>query len=157
MSFAGSAGLQGITQPEHVMSATILQSISPSRSVPKAVLAGRILSGIAIAFLLFDASGKLLQVKEAVEGTAQLGFNPNVLVPLGIIQLTTLVLYMIPRTAPLGAMLLTGYLGGAIAIHVQFQHPLFTHILFPIYVAMFLWGGLFLRDARVRNALGPAR
>ena len=124
---------------------------------PTSVIIGRVLSGIAIAFLTFDASLKLLGLKEAVEGTVQLGFNANVILPLGLIQLACLVLYVIPRTAPLGALLFTGYLGGAVAIHVQIGNPLFTHILSPVYVALFLWGGLYLRDPRVRNAIAFTR
>ena len=76
---------------------------------------------------------------------------------LGAIELVCLTLYLIPRTAPLGAVLWTGYLGGAIATHLRIDNPLFSHILFPIYVAAFIWGGLYLRDARVRAAIGPAR
>lgn len=142
------------------MSATILESAaqplartSPART-PKSVIAGRVLSGIAITFLTFDVSMKLFAVKEAVEGTVQLGFNSSVMLPLGLIELACLVLYVIPRTAPLGALLFTGYLGGAVAIHVQIGNPMFTHILSPVYVATFLWGGLFLRNPRVRAVLG---
>ena len=116
---------------------------------------GRALSGLAILFLLFDAAMKLLSVPVAVEGTVQLGYPDGVLVPLGIIQIACLVLYLIPRVAPLGAVLWTGYLGGAIATHVRVESPLFTHVLFPIYVAALLWGGLWLRDARVRALLAP--
>lgn len=119
----------------------------------RAIWTGRILSGIAVAFLTMDAVMKLLQVKPAVEGTAQLGYPASVIFPLGIIQLICLVLYLIPRTAVLGAVLWTGYLGGAIATHVRIGNPLFSHILFPIYVAAFLWGGLWLRDRRVKTML----
>jgi len=121
------------------------------------VLAGRIITGIAVAFMTFDITMKLAQVREAIEGTVQLGFSPSVVLPLGLIQLACLILYVIPRTAPLGATLLTAYLGGAVAIHVQQGNPMFTHMLSPVYVAMFLWGGLYLRDARVRAALGSRR
>ena len=119
--------------------------------------AGRILSGIAVLFLTFDLVFKLMAAKEAVEGTVQLGWQAHHLPILGAIQLVCLVLYLIPRTAPLGAVLWTGYLGGAIATHLRIDNPLFTHILFPIYVAAFIWGGLYLRDARVRALLRPAR
>src|SRR5215813_13414941 len=115
----------------------------------KAAWAGRVLSGIAVAFLALDASMKLPAVPAAVEGTVELGYPPNVLLGLGLVQLVCLALYLIPRTAPLGAVLWTGYLGGAIATHVRVGYPLFTHILFPIYVAVLLWGGLWLRDRRV--------
>ena len=115
--------------------------------------AGRILSGIAVLFLTFDMAIKLSMAKAAVEGTTQLGWQPHHLPILGAIQLVCLVVYLIPRTAPLGAVLWTGYLGGAIATHLRLDNPLFTHVLFPVYVAALLWGGLWLRDERVRAAL----
>jgi hypothetical protein len=100
-----------------------------------------------------DAGMKLLGARAAVEGTAQLGYSDNVIFPLGVIQAICLILYIVPRTAVLGAVLWTGYLGGAIATHVRLGNPLFTHVLFPIYVAALLWGGLWLRDRRVRAML----
>ena len=114
---------------------------------------GVVLSGIAVLFLLFDSLGKLLQVAPVVEGTAQLGYSEHVIQPIGIVLLLCVVVYLIPRTAILGAVLLTGYMGGAIATHVRVGSPLLTHVLFPIYVAMLLWGGLFLRDLRLRHVL----
>jgi DoxX-like family len=122
----------------------------------KALWAGRILSGLAVLFLLFDATIKVLELPVAVEGTTQLGYPATVLFGLGIVQLACLVVYLVPRTSVLGAVLWTGYLGGAVATHVRIGHPLFSHTLFPIYVAALLWGGLWLRDARLR-ALLPVR
>jgi hypothetical protein len=121
--------------------------------------AGRILSGLAVLFLAFDAAMKVLKLPAAVEGTTQLGYPENVVLPLGLIQVVCLIVYLIPRTSVVGAILWAGYLGGAIATHVRVQSPLASHILFPIYVAMLLWGGLWLRDARVRSLLrwGAAR
>ena len=119
--------------------------------------AGRALTGIAVLFLAFDIAIKLVGAKEAVEGTVQLGYQPHHLPILAAIQLVCLALYLIPRTAPLGAVLWTGYLGGAIATHLRLDNPLFSHVLFPIYVAALLWGGLYLRDARVRALVGAAR
>lgn len=118
---------------------------------------GRILSGIAVLFLTFDLSIKLAGAKEAVDGTVQLGWLPHHLPILGVIEIVCLVLYLIPRTAPLGAVLWTGYLGGAIATHLRVDNPLLSHTLFPIYVAALIWGGLYLRDTRVRALLQPAR
>lgn len=139
------------------MTAATFDSTTAVRSsksrTSKAVILGRVLSAIAIVLMAMDASMKLFQVKEAIEGTVQLGFKANTLLPLGIIQMVCLVLYAIPRTAPIGALLFTGYLGGAVAIHVQQGNPLFSHILSGVYVAIFLWGGLFLRDARIRNVI----
>jgi hypothetical protein len=129
----------------------------PKSRISAAVWTGRILSGLAVAFLAMDASMKLFGVKEAVEGTVTLGYPASVLFGLGIVQALCLALYLIPRTAVLGAVLWTGYLGGAIATHVRVESPLFTHTLFPIYVAALLWAGLWLRDARVRGILAPKK
>jgi hypothetical protein len=129
-------------------------SAGPSR---KALWGGRILSGLGTAFMTMDAAMKLFQVPQAVEGTTSLGYPASVILPLGVIQALLLVLYMIPRTAVVGAVLWTGYLGGAIATHVRLGNPLFSHILFPTYVAALLWGGLWLRDPRVRGLLAPTR
>jgi len=122
----------------------------------KAVWTGRVLSGLAVLFLLFDAGVKVLQHPMAVQGTVELGYPQGVLVTLGILQLVCLALYLIPRTAVLGAILWTGYLGGAVATHVRIGHPLFSHVLFPVYVAALLWVGLWLRDERIRTVL-PVR
>jgi hypothetical protein len=116
----------------------------------------RALSGMAVLFLAMDATMKLLQLPVAVDGTTQLGYPAAVIFPLGIVQLVCLVAYLVPRTAVLGAILWTGYLGGAIATHVRVGSPLLTHVLFPVYVAALLWGGLYLRDARVRALLSSA-
>jgi hypothetical protein len=96
-----------------------------------------------------------------MEGTAQLGYPEAVIQPIGAILLVCVVAYAIPRTSILGAVLLTGYMGGAIATHVRVGSPLMTHELFPVYVAALFWGGLFLRDERLRSVLrarhdGPA-
>jgi DoxX-like family len=111
---------------------------------------GRTLTAIAVLFLLFDASLKLLNLAPAVEATKQLGYPASVVVPLGIVQVICLVAYLTPRTSVLGAVLWTGYLGGAVATHVRLLNPLFSHVLFPVYIAALLWGGLWLRDGRVR-------
>jgi hypothetical protein len=121
----------------------------------KAVWAGRILSGIAVLFLAFDAALKLSMQPLAVEGTTQLGYPEGVIFAIGMIQIVCLMVYLVPRTSVLGAILWTGYLGGAIATHVRVGNPLLTHTLFPIYVAALLWGGLWLRDRRVRALLSP--
>jgi hypothetical protein len=117
---------------------------------------GQVLSGLAVAFLTFDSIGKLLQVKPVMEATAELGYSTAAVFPLGIVLLACIVTYLIPRTAVLGALLLTAYLGGAVATHVRVGNPLFTHVLTPTYFAALIWVGLMLRDARVR-ALAPWR
>jgi hypothetical protein len=131
---------------------------SSARGLPgkKAVWAGRVLSGLAVAFLAFDAGFKFMVTPEAVAATAELGWPADVLPVLGVLELVCLAVYLVPRTAILGAVLWTGYLGGAIATHLRVQNPLPSHTLFPIYIAVLLWGGLYLRDRRVR-ALHAAR
>jgi len=111
---------------------------------------GRIMSALPALFLFVDGVGKLVKPAPVVEGTVQLGYPESVLLGLGIVLLACTVLYGIPRTAILGAILLTGYLGGAVATHVRVGSPLFSHILFPVYIAVLLWGGLYLRDERLR-------
>jgi hypothetical protein len=111
---------------------------------------GRVLFGIVVLFLAFDAAVKLLMLPVAVEGTTQLGFAAGVILPLGIIQLIALIAYVVPRTSVFGAVLWTAYLGGAVATHVRLGNPVFTHMLSPVYVAVLLWGALYLRDMRVR-------
>ena len=123
-------------------------------SSPGSLWTGRVLSGLVVLFLAFDAAMKVARLPMALEGTSQLGYPVSVVPLLGIVQLVCLALYLVPRTAVLGAILWTGYLGGAIATHVRLANPLFSHVLFPIYVAAFLWGGLWLRDSRVRALLG---
>lgn len=110
---------------------------------------GRIIGAVAVAFLSLDAAGKLLEVQPVIEGSAQLGYQPDVVFHLGAILLMCVVIYVVPQTSVLGAVLLTGYLGGAVATHVRVGSPLFTHILFPTYVAALLWGSLLLRDSRL--------
>ena len=117
---------------------------------------GRILTAISVVFLLFDSVSKLLLVKPVVDAMPTLGYPVSLARPIGIILLTCLVIYLIPQTRVLGAVLITGFLGGAVATNVRIGAPLFTHDLFPIYIAVILWGGLYLRDARVR-ALIPFR
>jgi DoxX-like protein len=118
-----------------------------------AVWVGRVLSGLAVAFLIFDAVGKLLKVQPVIEGTAALGYPESSIVPIGVLLLVGVILYVIPRTSVLGAIYLAGYLGGAIASHYRLGNPLATHVLFPVYVAALLWGGLALRNPRLLAVL----
>jgi hypothetical protein len=114
---------------------------------------GRVLSALAVLFLLFDALGKLFAPPQVIQGTTELGWPVSALFTLGVIQAVCLIVYLIPRTSVLGAILWTGYLGGAIATHLRLGNPLFSHVLFPTYIAALLWGGLWLRDRRVRDLL----
>jgi len=125
-----------------------------STDIPtKALWTGRLLSGLAVLFLTFDAAVKVLKLGPAIEATTQLGYPESAIVPLGLIEIVCVIVYLIPRTSVLGVVLWTGYLGGAVASQVRVGNPLFTHALFPIYVAALLWIGLGLRDHRVRGLL----
>ena len=110
---------------------------------------GRTLSGIAIAFLFVDALGKLLEVAPVMAGTVELGYQESAVFPLGVLLMIGVVLYAIPRTSLIGAVYVTGFLGGALATHLRVGSPLFTHVLFSVYVAAFVWGGLVLRKPRL--------
>jgi DoxX-like family len=148
------------------MSATLLRSATyaaaPARSSSaptshpsrRSVIAGRIMTGIIALLLTLDVSAKLVRAQAVVDGSAKLGFTPDQMFVVGVIGAVCLVLYLIPRTAPIGALLWTGYFGGAIVTHLRVGDPLLTHVLFPIYVSALIWGGLYLRDPRVRAVLG---
>ena len=114
---------------------------------------GWILSGLVILLLLFDSLGKLIPVAQAIEGSIALGYPESSVRVIGIILLICVILYAIPRTSVLGAILLTGYLGGAVATHLRVGNPLFTHMLFPVYVGALIWGSLLLREDRLRQLL----
>ena len=120
---------------------------------------GWALSGIALLFLLMDATMKLLALDVVIQATGQLGFPATAAFAqkLGLLLLICTALHVHPRTAMLGAILLTGYLGGAVATHVRLGNPLFSHTLFGPYIGLFLWGGLYLRDAKVRAAFAFSR
>ena len=111
---------------------------------------GRLMSALAVLFLLMDGVMKLLKPAFVVQATVQLGYPESVIVGLGIVLLACTILYAIPPTSFLGAVLLTGYLGGAVATHVRIGSPLLSHTLFPVYIAALVWGGLFLSDLRLR-------
>ena len=128
----------------------------PASTTSRQIIAGRVLSGLAIAFLAFDSIIKVARTQLAIDATVQLGYPAGVTFGIGVVELLALILYVIPRTSVLGALVLTAHLGGAVATHVRLGNPLFSHVLFPTYVAALLWGGLWLRDARVR-ALLPIR
>jgi hypothetical protein len=118
---------------------------------------GRVLSGLAIAFLLFDAGGKLIRNPGVIEFTVKLGYPESAVFPIGVILLVGVVLYAIPRTSVLGAVYLSAYLGGAVATHVRVGSPVLSHQLFPVYIAGLVWGGLILRNpALLRLLLGRA-
>ena len=131
-------------------------SASSAPALNKRLWAGRIMSALAVLFLTFDVVIHIMKPAPVIKGFTDLGWSPSLAIPLGIIELVCLVLYLIPRTSVLGAILLTGYLGGAVATNLRVGAPLFSNTLFPIYVAVFLWGGLYLRDNALR-AVFPVR
>ncbi|MDQ0466564.1 hypothetical protein QO010_004359 [Caulobacter ginsengisoli] len=111
---------------------------------------GRVLSALFVLFMLFDIGIKLSGLPIVDETMAALGWPSGWGMPLAILELALLVLYLIPRTALLGAVLLTGLFGATVATHLRVGNPLFSHVLFGVYLALFAWGGLWLRDASLR-------
>jgi DoxX-like family len=131
---------------------------SATQTVPiskKRLWAGRVMSALPALFLLVDGAMKLVKPEVVVKTTVELGYAESVILPLGVVLLACTILYLIPRTAVLGAILLTGYLGGAVATHVRAGQGPFE-ILFPAMLGALLWGGLVLRDDRLRT-LVPLR
>jgi hypothetical protein len=121
----------------------------------KAVWTGRVISGLAVLFLLFDGVTKVMKVAPVLQASAQLGFPVSLIVVIGAVLLICTVIYVIPSTSILGAILLTGYLGGAVAIQARIGNPLFE-TLFPVIFGVLVWTGIVLRDNRLR-ALIPLR
>lgn len=125
-------------------------------SESKAMLwTGRVMSALPALMLLMSAVMNLVKPAQIVKQTTEMGYPEAAMTPLGLVTLASVILYLVPRTAVLGAILLTGYLGGAVDVHVSRSEGWFE-ILFPVLVGVFLWGGLFLRDARLR-AIFPWR
>jgi hypothetical protein len=121
----------------------------------KGLWAGRTLSALVVVFLIFDGVTKLMKVTQVVEATAQLGFRESSIPVIGLLLLACTLVYVIPRPAVLGAILLTGYLGGATAANVRVGHPLFETV-FPVLFGVLIWAGLILREDRLRTLL-PSR
>lgn len=126
-------------------------------ATPKAMTwAGWVLTALAVLFMTFDIAIKLIDLQVVRDTLVQLGYPAELGRTIGVIELICLALYLNPRTSVLGAVLFTGVMGGAIASHMRISDPLFSHILFGVYLGAALWGGLWLRDARLR-ALFPVR
>lgn len=119
----------------------------------KMLWTGKIMSGLASLFMLFDVTIHILGLPVVQDAFIQLGYAPSVAFPLGILGLACVVLYLIPRTSILGAILLTGYLGGAVATHVRVGDPLLSHVLFPAYIGILFWGGLYFRNEKLRELI----
>jgi DoxX-like family len=131
------------------------QMESPIQTAPVSktrLWAGRIMSWLPALFLLVDGVMKLIKPAAVVEATVKLGYPESVILGLGVVLLVCTLLYLIPRTCVLGAILLTGYLGGAVATHVRVGEGWFS-ILFPVIFGALLWGGLYLRDERLRQLI----
>ena len=128
-------------------------AVVPAARARIVVRAGRVASGLAVAFLLFSAGIKLLAPGEVAATMRELGYPPQLTIGLGLLELTCTLLYAMPRTARLGVLLLTGYLGGAVATHLRLLDPWATHTLFPIWIGAVAWCGLLLRDPQLRHVL----
>lgn len=120
-------------------------------SKSKKSIPGIIMSGLAVAFMLFDSIFKFVQPQEVIDGTLEIGFQQHHILTLGILGLLVTALYTIPKTAVLGAVLITGYFGGAIATHIRLDNPLFSHTLFPVYLGVLVWAGLMLRRPQLKS------
>jgi DoxX-like family len=131
----------------------IAQSAVHTSSSKKSVWIGRILSGLVVLFLIPDAIIKFIRPAPVVDTFTHLGLPLSLANALGILLLVCTAVYVFPRTSVLGAILLTGYLGGAVATHLRAGDPLLTHVLFPTYLGVLLWLGLFLRDDRLRGLI----
>ena len=122
---------------------------APSKA---ALWGGYVISGLVSLFLLFDGVMKLVKPAPIVEATTQLGYPESAIVGIGVVLIISTVLYLIPQTSVLGAILLTGYLGGAVATHVRVQGPIFN-IIFPVIFGTFIWGALYLRNPKLRRII----
>ena len=132
---------------------TAIDTAAPSKS---RLWTGRVLSILAILFLLFDGIMKLVRPLPVTQAMAQLGFPQDLSVPIGVVLLICTALYALPRTSVFGAVLLTGYLGGAVVSQVRINAPVLGTTLFPVYFAVLMWAGLYLRESRLA-ALLPLR
>ena len=117
------------------------------------VVAGRIITALVVAFMLFNSIIKLLKIQPVVESFAELGLPLSLAIPIGVVELAATLLYLVPRTAPLGAVLLTAIMGGAIATHLRLGSPLLSHTLFGVWLGALMWLGLWLRDPALRALL----
>jgi DoxX-like family len=136
--------------PNFVLGGMIVQLRSQSATSSKALWAGRIISGLVTLFLILDGIVKVIKAAPAMEGSARLGLPLGTVAPIGVVLLLCVALYSIPRTSLLGAILLTGYLGGATAIQVRVLDRWF---LFPVGFGVLIWAGLYLRDLRLRTLI----
>jgi DoxX-like protein len=130
----------------------VATDISHPSASTAALWTGRVMSALAVLFLLFDGAMKLVKPSFVVEKTTELGYSESVILPLGVVLLASTILYIIPRTSVFGAILLTGYLGGAVDCHVHHRDTAFE-MLFPVVFGALIWGGLVLRNPRLRSLI----
>jgi hypothetical protein len=130
--------------------ALVVQAVPVSKT---RIWAPRIITALVGSFLVLDAVMKFVKPAPVVEAFAQVGWPLTVSVGLGVVLLSCTALYAIPRSSISGAILLTGYLGGAVATHLRVGDPLLSHVLFPVYLGVLLWAGLFVRDDRLRDMI----
>ena len=135
------------------MTTTIETSVNAPAVSKGRLWTARIMGGLVIAFMLMDSIFKLIPNETVTAGTVELGYQAHHIPILGVLGFISIVLFTIPRTQILGAILLTGYFGGAIATHVRLDNPLFSHILFPVYLAVLAWGSLWLKNERLRQLI----
>ncbi len=128
------------------------ENFTRSSSISRGRLwAARFMCGVVVLFMFIDGVGKIAKPAQVVESTLALGFAEKHLVILGVIGLCCTFLYAVPRTRFLGVLLLTGYLGGAVAAQVRLDNPLLSHVMFPLYIAVLAWGAIWITDRRLRN------
>jgi hypothetical protein len=127
------------------------ENMEPTQISKTQLWTGRVLSGLVVLFMLMDGGAKLAKPVQVVQSTATLGYADHHIMVMAICALVSALLYAIPKTSILGAILLTGYFGGAIASNLRLDLPLFSHVLFPVYIALLTWGGLWLRDSTLRQ------
>lgn len=135
------------------MTTTIETSVSAPSTSKARLWTSRIMGGLVIAFMLMDSIFKFFPNEQVITGTVELGFQPHHIAILGTLGLISTILFIIPRTQIIGAILLTGYFGGAIATHVRLDNPLFTHILFTVYLGVLAWGSVWLKNEKFRNLI----
>jgi hypothetical protein len=117
----------------------------------KMMITGWVLSALAILFLLMDGIMKLMKPDVVIQTTKELGYPESSILPIGVCILLSVIIHLIPRFTFIGAILITACLGGAVATHIRLQNPLFSHILFPVYLGIMIWGGLYLRNSQFRK------
>lgn len=121
----------------------------------KMMITGWILSGLAVLFLLMDGVMKLMKPDMVIQATKELGYPESSIIPIGICIVVSVIIYLVPRFSFIGAILITACLGGAVATHIRLQNPLLTHKLFPVYLGILIWGGLYLRNSQFRKLITP--